>query len=183
MHLAASACGISIRVFERWLQRGFEETAAREDPDEEYEPDHGEDVFVEFHADMIQARGRAAAKAILNVQRAAQGGAIIEETVTRHVDENGQIVETKTTRRAPPDWRASAFVLERVFRGANEFAKNDQLTVTGADGGAVQIEHSVNVDLVSARIRESLARHLEDRAITAGNDADDDFVVGEVVGD
>jgi hypothetical protein len=169
MAVAAPYAGISERAFVKWMERGFVEKLAR---DEGETPDPAEDVYVTFYEKILTARAQAGMRAMTSIQKAAVGGTITEETTTTMPD--GTVV--KTVKRQPPDWRAGAWYLERQYRP--DFGKQAEVSITGAGGGPVQVEHTVNVDDLAAKLQANLRAQA---AITAGPEDDGDVVEGEVI--
>lgn len=167
MHLAAAHAGISTRAFERWMERGYLETLAR---DEGQDPNPDEQLFVDFHDKITQARAQAGIRSLAAIQRAATGGAITEETTTTMPD--GTVV--KTVKRTAPDWKAGAWFLERQMR--LDFGRSSEVAVTGPGGGPVQVQHTVDVEALAARIHASVERF----ALPAGSE-DGDVVDAEVI--
>lgn len=149
MSVAAGVAGVALRTFESWVARGRDEIANRQEGEP---PDPAEQEFVDLVDALEIARAQAAARAVAVIQRSAQGGFVTEKAVERLPD--GTIRETE--KRAAPDWRAAAWYLERQHR--REFGRATEVAVTGADGGPVQVEHTVNVVQLAGRIKDSLAR-------------------------
>jgi hypothetical protein len=149
---AAAVAGISTRAFEAWRKRGRDELEAREDG---FDPDHDEDAYVRLvqAVDLAQAQSRV--RGVANIQRVAAGGIVTEETTRRYRDETGNMIEETTIKRSAPDWRATAFLLERTHRA--EFGKTSAVELTGADGGPLQVAHSVDLSSAAANIKASLA--------------------------
>jgi hypothetical protein len=169
MAVAAPFAGISERAFVKWMERGYVEKLAR---DEGQDPDPDEDVYVAFYEKILAARAQAGMRSLTSIQKAAVGGTVTEETTETLPD--GTV--RKTIKRQPPDWRAGAWFLERQYRP--DFGKQDQVAVTGAGGGPVQVEHVVNVDDLTAKLMANLNAQAE---LTAG--PGDDVVDGEVIED
>lgn len=88
---AAQAAGVSLTALGKWLARGRAEIERLlEDPEAEPDPTEGE--YAAFARDVEQADGEAESYHVANILRAAQG------------DKKARI---------KPDWRASAWWLER----------------------------------------------------------------------
>ena len=108
---AARAAGISKAAFHNWVNRG---EAERQHRAEGARPHQKEQPFVDFVDRLDQAKAEAALLHADIILQAAQGGKTTTETrVTRHPD--GSITTTTTTRTTLPDWRASAYFLERRY--------------------------------------------------------------------
>ncbi|HET9656657.1 MAG TPA: hypothetical protein VFP72_14980 [Kineosporiaceae bacterium] len=154
VHAAAAAVGLSQRAVFRWLQRGHDELEAR---DEGRAPDPDEQQYVDLWVGVEKARAQATVRAVANIQRCAAGGIVTEETTRRYRDpDTGEMVEETTVKKTAPDWRASAWYLERQQRA--DFGRQAELAVTGPGGGPVQVEHAVDVESLAARIHGALQR-------------------------
>lgn len=152
MTVAASYVGVSVRTFERWMQRGYD---AQLVVDDEQELPKEEEPYRVLFREVEQARSQAAVMHVGLIQRAAQGGVVTEETTKKYRDpETGGVVEEKTVKRSAPDWRAGAWYLERQHR--LHFGKDDkhQVEITGAGGGPVEV---VEVEALADRIRANIA--------------------------
>lgn len=167
---AAEHAGIHVNTFGRWMQRGYSEHEARalgQEPLEEEEP------FLDLYLAAQEAQSEAKIRNVGLVQKAAQGGYVTKETTKKFRDvESGQVVTETLVERAPVDWRAAAWFLERVAK--DEFGKDAvQVQVSGAGGGPVQVNSSLE-DL-SKKLAEHLANNAAIAAIAAGQvDEDDD---------
>lgn len=174
MTTAAAYVGISERTFQRWMERGFD---ALQLEDDEQDVPADEQPYLALFKEVSQARSQAAVMHVGLIQRAAQGGVITEESTKKYRDpETGAIVEEKTVKRTPPDWRAGAWYLERQHRQHFGRDKEVQVELTGANGGPVEV---VQVDELAARIRENIAAaaaaSMGMKQITDG--ADDELVI------
>lgn len=175
INLACDGVGVSTQAFRNWMNRGAGEHEMRADPD--YEPDTGEDMYVKLFVDVTKARAEAVSRNMAMIQKAAQGGAITEVTTRKYTDHEGNLVEERSEKRAAGDWRAAAWYLEKSHR--SEFGKDAvQHTVTGADGGAVQVEVLPSADLAK-RISQALAENIV--TIPALNAAGGDDGYGDAV--
>ncbi|AKN68784.1 hypothetical protein QR97_02275 [Streptomyces sp. PBH53] len=154
VELAAEAAGISSATYRRWMARGRAEAAARE---EGQKPNHDEDQFVELYEKVRTARAMAAARAMANIRRVAEGGIVTRVTTRKFRDpETGQIVEEVTEDRTPPDWRADAWYLERQHR--QHYGKDAALAVeiTGLDAGEPAQEERVDLAALAERLNQTL---------------------------
>ncbi|MFD3514934.1 hypothetical protein [Streptomyces sp. NPDC058657] len=154
VELAAEAAGISSATYRRWMARGRAEAAAREDGQE---PDPEEDQYVELFERVRTARAMAAARAMANIRRVADGGITTKITTRKHRDpETGQIIEEVTEDRTAPDWRADAWYLERQHR--SHYGKDAALAVeiTGLDSGEPVQEERVDLAALAERLNQSL---------------------------
>lgn len=180
--IAASHAGIGAATFHLWMGKGRAEQERRDDGED---PDEDRDPYVDLLDKVTRARSEAAVKGVLNVQRAAAGGAVTEETTRKWRDpETGAPVEERTVKRMAPDWRAAAWYLERQHR--LHFGKEARLELTGAGGGPVEV--SVDADALAARLHENLrAVGAAVAELTSGDDPGDDMgeepVDAEIVDD
>lgn len=176
MQIAAAGAGVSVGSFENWLAVGRKEYEARE---EGLPASPALDTQVELFERILKARADAAGRNVLLIQKAAQGGAIVEESKEELPD--GTI--RTTVRRAAPDWRASAWYLERQYRP--QFGREAiQVEFPGGEPGQAAVGagsgSGVDTAALAAKITENLA------AITAGGPAPepaDDVVDVEVIED
>jgi hypothetical protein len=179
--LACQGAGISESVFYKWMQRGWAEhedrAEAEHDEESDFEPDEAEQPYVDLYLMVTKARSEAALRNVSLIQRVAQGGIVTEETTRKYRDENGEMVTETSVKRTAPDWRASAWYLERAHR--SDYAKGaEQVEISGPGGGPVQIG-SEEISKLSAK----LSLHM-DQAMPAlaarpagGDDQDDDSEV------
>lgn len=165
--IAAAHAGICENSFYNWSQAGREELEAR-DAGEPPNPAH--DPHVRLWERVVDARAAAAIRNIGQLQKAAAGGYVTEETSRKYRDpETGRIVTETTTKRAPVDWRAAAWWLERQQRV--HFGKGaDQVELTGANGGPLQVEASIDVQALTQRLQATLARDPEPATLATGQD-------------
>ena len=182
MWAAAAYAGVTTRAFEVWMRRGYEEEArlTTEEDTVVVVPNDGEAPFRQLYLDVQEARAKATVRNAGLIQRSAIGGVVTEETVKRYRDpDTGAMVEEKTVKRSPPDWKAAAWWLER--RDGANFGKEAALNVelSGPNGGPVQVSGSA-VDQLAEKVRANVAL-LTAAAATADEAAGDDIVDADVV--
>ncbi|GAA2439033.1 hypothetical protein [Streptomyces glaucus] len=125
VELAAEMAGVSRSSFLAWMARGRAEVEAREAG---AEPDPEEEEYAALFVKVRTARATAAARAMANIRRVADGGIVTKVTTRRFRDSaTGEIVEETVEDRTPPDWRADAWYLERQFR--DQYGKDATLAV------------------------------------------------------
>ena len=114
--MAAQAAGIAPRTFHYWIRRGEDEQRRR---DQGEQARKSEEPFLQFVQHLDQAKAEAAMLHADTILQAAQGGKTHTETRTVvTTDAQGTLVSTTTTtvtRTTLPDWRASAYFLERRY--------------------------------------------------------------------
>jgi hypothetical protein len=121
-------------------------------------PDPAEEEYAALFEKVRTARATAAARAMMNIRRVADGGIVTKVTTRRFRDSvTGEIVEEIVEDRTAPDWRADAWYLERQHRDA--YGKDATLAVeiTGLGGVPAGAEEGA-VDL--AALAERLDRSL-----------------------
>lgn len=148
MAIAAAYCGISERAFQEWMRRGHTERAARE---EGQEPDPVEQKYLDLYEKVTKARAAATVTSAMLIRKAAVGGQVTEETTRRYRDHEGQVVEEKTVKKTAPDWRASAFWLERQERGHFGKSLDIDQTING------KVEVAVDMGELASRVQKNLA--------------------------
>ncbi|MFK0290712.1 hypothetical protein ACIQU6_09565 [Streptomyces sp. NPDC090442] len=154
VELAAEAAGISSATYRRWMARGRTEAAAREDGQK---PNPEEAPYVELFEKVRTARAMAAARAMANIRRVADGGIVTKVTTRRFRDSaTGQIVEEVTEDRTAPDWRADAWYLERQHH--HHYGKDAALAIeiTGMDSSQSAQEERVDLTALAERLNRSL---------------------------
>ncbi len=172
---AVTFAGIGQSTFHRWMQRGEAEEARVEDGHAESAE---EAPYRQLWQQVSRARARVAIDQVEIVGRAAAGGYVVKERTRRFKDPgSGQVVTETETDYAPPEWQAARWLLEKSFH--REFGRNS-LEVTGADGGAVQVEHGVTPEVadLAARLAEFAARR-EPAQLQAPSSGD--VIEGEIV--
>jgi hypothetical protein len=156
MWAAAAYAGVSTRAFEKWMARGYNEEM-RVTEEEGTVPDDDEQPYRQLFLDMQTARAQAVVRNAAVVQKAAIGGIVTEVTTKKYRDPGtGEVVEERTEKRTPPDWRASAWWLERRDPGSFGKAAELAVEVSGPGGGPVQVEAVSAADL-AAKVRGNIA--------------------------
>jgi transposase len=155
VELAAEMAGVSRSSFLGWMARGRAEVEAREggadqDPDEE--------EYVVLYEKVRTARATAAARAMMNIRRVADGGIVTKVTTRKFRDSvTGEIVEETVEDRTSPDWRADAWYLERQHR---EYYGKDAIVaveITGlGDGPAGPDDQPVDLSALAERLDRTL---------------------------
>jgi hypothetical protein len=156
VELAAEMAGVARSTFLAWMARGRAEIEAREIGDE---PDPEAEEYAALFVKVRTARATAAARAMANIRRVADGGIVTKVTTRKFRDSvTGNIVEETVEDRTAPDWRADAWYLERQFR--DQYGKDATLAVeiTGLSGPAYGADEEGAVDLsaLAERLDKSL---------------------------
>lgn len=177
---AGAYAGVTDRTLHRALTRG-REVQARVDEGEVAEADLvGDDVaYLRLFVQVEKARADAVVTNVANVAKVARGGTLVREVTRTYRNDDGEMVTETDRTYAPPDWRASKWMLETQH--SREFGSGAaRVELTGADGGPVQSE-GPGVEAVAAlaeRIHALQARRVEDDAAGFG-----EVVEGSVVED
>jgi transposase len=155
VELAAELAGVSRSTFLAWMARGRAEAEARE---EGAKPDPEEDEYAALYEKVRTARATAAARAMANIRRVADGGIVTKVTTRRFRDSvTGDIVEETVEDRTSPDWRADAWYLERQHR--EHYGKDAvvALEITGLGvGPATPQDQPVDLSSLAERLDRSL---------------------------
>ncbi|MER7951995.1 hypothetical protein ABTY59_31850 [Streptomyces sp. NPDC096079] len=155
VELAAEMAGVSRSSFLAWMARGRAEVEARETGEE---PDPVEDEYAALYEKVRTARATAAARAMMNIRRVADGG-IVTKTTTRQYRDGvtGEIVTETVEDRTPPDWRADAWYLERQHR--EQYGKDAVVAVEITGLGDIpqgDDEGPVDLSALAERLDKSL---------------------------
>lgn len=178
MRSAAAAVGIHVNTLGNWMKRGYIEHEARSN---DKPADEAETPYLELYLEAQKARSEAVVRGVALVQKAAQGGYVTKVTTKKYKDvETGVIVTETAEDIASPDWRASAWFLERTQ--PEEFGKEAQkVELSGPGGGAVQIGGQDAEDLAN-RLAAHLAANTAIAAI-GGSRSDDDASTDQAIVD
>ncbi|MET7575546.1 hypothetical protein ABZT04_44960 [Streptomyces sp. NPDC005492] len=154
VELAAEMAGISRTTFLRWMAEGRAEIEAR-DAGEAPAPELEE--YAALYEKVRTARATAAARAMANIRRVADGGIVTKVTTRRFRDSvTGEIVEETVEDRTSPDWRADAWYLERQHR--EHYGKDAVVAVeiTGFGAPAGDDDQPVDLSALAERLDKSL---------------------------
>ncbi|WP_371604984.1 hypothetical protein OG345_41950 (plasmid) [Streptomyces sp. NBC_01220] len=154
VELAAEMAGVSRSSFLAWMARGRNEVEAR-DAGEEADPES--DQYAALFVKVRTARATAAARAMANIRRVADGGIVTKVTTRQYRDSvSGEIVTETVEDRTAPDWRADAWYLERQHR--EQYGKEAVVAVeiTGLGQPASDDEHPVDLSALAERLDKSL---------------------------
>lgn len=154
VELAAEMAGVSRSSFLAWMARGRAEVEARESG---ADPRPEEEEYAALYERVRTARATAAARAMANIRRVADGGIVTKVTTRKFRDPaTGQIVEETVEDRTPPDWRADAWYLERQHR--EHYGKDAVVAVeiTGLGGAANEKEQPVDLMALAERLDQTL---------------------------
>lgn len=154
VELAAEMAGISRTSFLRWMARGRTEAEAREAGEP---PEAEESEYAALYEKVRTARATAAARAMMNIRRVADGGIVTKVTTRKFRDSvTGEIVEETVEDRTAPDWRADAWYLERQHR--EHYGKDAvvAIEITGLGGQGGDDEQSVDLSALAERLDRTL---------------------------
>ncbi|MFF9901207.1 hypothetical protein [Streptomyces longispororuber] len=155
VELAAELAGVSRSAFLSWMARGRAETEARE---QGATPDPDEEQYAALYEKVRTARATAAARAMANIRRIADGGIVTKVTTRRFRDSvTGEIVEETVEDRTAPDWRADAWYLERQHR--EHYGKDAVVAVEISGlgvGSSGEEDQAVDLSALAERLDRSL---------------------------
>ncbi|MGW4086994.1 hypothetical protein ACWEGS_28580 [Streptomyces sp. NPDC004822] len=155
VELAAEMAGVSRSSFLAWMARGRAEVEAREAGEK---PDPDEEEYAALYEKVRTARATAAARAMMNIRRVADGGIVTKVTTRQFLDPVTKQVVTETVEdRTAPDWRADAWYLERQHR--DQYGKDAVVAVeiTGlGDIPAGAEDQAVDLAALADRLDRSL---------------------------
>jgi hypothetical protein len=113
----------------------------------------GDQRFWGFLEALTRARGSGIRSHLQVIQTAGSEGFSVTETIEiteQKLTKNDEVVTltktTKVTRNTPPDWKASAFWLERVE--AKQFGPTQKNELSGPGGGKIPVEITSHIDRI-----------------------------------
>ncbi|MFJ2745290.1 hypothetical protein ACIO3O_37165 [Streptomyces sp. NPDC087440] len=174
VEIAAEMAGISRSSFLGWMARGRAEAESRESGGA---PRPTEDEYVALYEKVRTARATAAARAMANIRRVADGGIVTKVTTRRFRDPaTSEIVEETTEDRTAPDWRADAWYLERQHR--EHYGKDAVLAVeiTGLGQASTANEQPVDLLAVAERLDKTLFAVEYPPELEPGNVVEAEFI-------
>lgn len=150
---AGPASGVTAATVHNWIRRG-------EDAAADYEAGltvpASEQLFRAFFEEAARARAEGVARAVANVRKAGAGGYIVRELERSYRNADGQLVTEREVFRAPPEWRAEAWFLERAARDA--FGKTiAEVQLSGPGGGPIEVTAG-EFEGMASRLRVNMAR-------------------------
>ncbi|MFE7072537.1 hypothetical protein ACFU96_20900 [Streptomyces sp. NPDC057620] len=154
VELAAEMAGVSRSSFLGWMARGRAEVEAREAGED---PDPVEAEYAALYEKVRTARAMAAARAMANIRRVADGGIVTKVTTRQFRDSvTGEIVTETVEDRTSPDWRADAWYLERQHR--DQYGKDAVLAleITGLAVPVGEEEQTVDYAALAERLDKTL---------------------------
>lgn len=172
LHAACVAAATDGSTLNQWIDKGSD-AARKRGRGERLTANERRYLAFALEVGAAQARGR---ERIIGSISAAAAGAVKKITQTKK-DKDGNVVETiERTEELPGDVNAAQWIAER--RWNRDWGRRQQLEVTGAEGGPVQVQSPL-VDLVAAldamdrrgRAIEGMARELEPSDETDDDDA------------
>lgn len=171
LNAAAATEGLSPQTLYRWLAQG--------------QSDHPDDEpYRLFREAAMRARAEGLSWHVANVRGVAQGGQLKKKVIRTLRDGTKE----EETEYAMPDWRASAFILERQF--PREFGKRQTVELTGSDsveptapdvvGGAGQDLGGLLGQAGVDRLATNLAAFAAQRQLTAERATVEEAAAGDV---
>lgn len=162
---ACSLVGIGHSTLYRWLKHGEEAKTAAAAGHPLDDRGHALSGFVDR---LARARGRAEKRAIDTVQRSMLGGFVISEEPIVDVDgviqcdpATGQPLWKRTFSQ--PDGRLALEYLARMDPARFGRHAPTRVELTGADGGPVEVEHSVIVADLAQRVVAAKEQRRQDQ--------------------
>jgi hypothetical protein len=150
---ATAAAGISRATYFIWINRG-QDAADLRDAGQPI-PEH-EQPYLDFFDAATRARSEAITRAVANVAKAAAGGYPIREIERTYRNAEGKLVTEREVVRAPIEYRAATWYLERADR--ENFGKSTvDVQLSGPDGGPVQIA-ATQYESLAQRLRVNMDR-------------------------
>ena len=128
---AFTSAGVGESTFYGWLQRGEREKSGR---------------HREFSESVKKAEQDAVITNVTLIQRAAQGGEVIERVTVRRPDGS----EVTTEKKTIPQWTAAAWWLERKF--PDDWGRRERIDHRTPDGPLVNQNFIIIEDRVDGRV-------------------------------
>jgi hypothetical protein len=158
IHMACTFAGITIHAHRRALTMGRQAQARY---DEGHPLDDRAEMYRRYVERIEDARSRLGVRAIGLVNKIAQGGYILSESVEEWYDDEGKKHKKTDRKYAPPSFQATKFLLEKSF--PSDFKSADQLELSGRDGGPIETKSAavdtVVITTLAERVREIRERN------------------------
>lgn len=154
---AAVLAGVGPSTALEWIQRGEGRHARR-----------ATTPYAEFAEALARAKAQDMARRVARINQAGQGGAALYEKVIETLDEDGRVTKrVSDIRRAPPDWRADAWHLERAY--PKEFGDRQVLALKWQQEAEAMVEEEIQemakeFGLDPAQIRQEVEESMRRRA-------------------
>ncbi|MFH8582525.1 helix-turn-helix domain-containing protein [Streptomyces zaomyceticus] len=164
---AADAAGVSRSTLFRWLSRG--EDVVEEKHDGQLDV-NSSDPHAALYARVTRARAAAAVRTTGHIEEAARGG-VVSETYRTWTDPiTGEHRSERRIRRRPGDWRASAWLMDRLDpnpRSLDELLDEEDEKIR-AERGDSAMERALTPHLrdLAERLQRTLARYQEEGTST-----------------
>ncbi|MFC9484613.1 hypothetical protein ACFTZM_00855 [Streptomyces hydrogenans] len=160
---AADAAGVSRATVFRWLARG--EAAIEEKHDGQLDVNLP-DPNAALYSRITRARAAAAVRATGHIEEAARG-AVVSETYRTWTDPvTGEHRSEKRVRRRPGDWRASAWILDRLdprpTKTLEELLDEEDARQRAREGTPMERALTPHLQDLAERLRKTLAQYEEE---------------------
>lgn len=140
---------ISPAVFYGWAARGRNEAERREDP---YYPHNTQnDLFIEFLDTIDAAKAQAIRTALDTIQSFAQGFDIITTLEESGQTDKGSFTKSRTTVTTHRDWRAAAWIAERL--DPENYGRTNRTVLSSDPQLPVEVHHTIEEVDVAALTR------------------------------
>jgi hypothetical protein len=168
---AADAAGVSRSTLFRWLSRG--EDVVEETHDGQLDV-NSPDPHAALYARVTRARATAAVRATGHIEEAARG-AVVSETHRTWTDPvTGEHRSERRVRRRPGDWRAAAWMLDRLDpnpKSLDELLDEEDARQRVQEGTPMERALTPHLQDLAERLRQTLAQYEEEDGIKAAADS------------